>query len=305
LWNGVRNYQLTRKDYFTLIPWVQSKMVQSKESIVTDVLKTQHNITPISDSELIMKRPIGRGSSAAVSLAQWHGTDVAVKVLVNLDKSFMSDEKIQQFAKEIKLWSQLKSSYIVQFFGVTPMLSIVMEYMEHGNLRCLMRERPLASQTRKRLALHIATGMEFLHHIDVIHRDLNPNNIMVTGPFNQLQAKIADFGLSKKKDDTDEIPVVGTPVYAAPEVLKSYTFSEKSDVYSFGLTLWFMENIQHPFNEIKTWGQLMEVADNNRRPNDDKCSLFRELIRQCWDADPERRPNSSQIVEYLQRLIEP
>lgn len=276
-------------------------------SVVADVLKTKHNIMPISDAELVDMRLVGLGSSAQVYRARWHGTNVAVKRLNNLSESLNTDAAIQSFVKEIKLWSQLKHPCIVEFFGVTPMLSIVMEYMQHGNLKSLLSKRPLASGTITKLASQIAIAMDFLHSKNVIHRDLNPNNVMVTGPLDKLQAKLADFGLSTLKQETlKRTSTVGTPIYAAPEVLSSSVFTEKSDVYSFGLTLWFMENIKDPFEDVHTPHQLITaVVMRKERPSLRGCVLFSTLISKCWDNDPAKRPTSSEIVDAIQAVLNP
>ena len=276
-------------------------------SVVADVLKTKHNIMPISDAELIDMRLVGLGSSAQVYRAKWHGTNVAVKRLNNLSESLNTDTAVQLFVKEIKLWSQLKHPCIVEFFGVTPTLSIVMEYMQHGNLKSLLSKRPLASATLTKLASQIAIAMDFLHSKNVIHRDLNPNNVMVTGPIDQLQAKLADFGLSTLKQETlKRTSTVGTPIYAAPEVLSSSVFTEKSDVYSFGLTLWFMENIKDPFEKVHTPHQLITaVVMHKERPSLRGCVLFPALIKKCWDDDPAKRPTSTEVVDAIQAVLNP
>ena len=276
-------------------------------SVVADVLKTKHNIMPISDAELVDMRFVGGGSSAQVYRAKWHGTNVAVKRLRRLSESLNTDTKIQSFAKEIKLWSQLKHPCIVEFFGVTPTLSIVMEYMQQGNLRDLLSKRPLASTTLTKLASQIAIAMDFLHSKNVLHRDLNPNNIMVTGPIDQLQAKLADFGMSTLKQEALKRTVtVGTPVFAAPEVLGACVFTEKSDVYSFGLTLWFMENIKDPFEKVSTTQQLFSaVVIHKERPSLKGCVLFPTLIQKCWDEDPAKRPTSTEIVDAIQAILNP
>lgn len=276
-------------------------------SVVADVLKTKHNIMPISDAELVGMRLVGLGSSAQVYRAKWHGTNVAVKRLNDLSESLNTDNAVQLFVKEIKLWSQLKHPCIVEFFGVTPTLSIVMEYMQHGNLRSLLSKRPLASATIIRLASQIAIAMDFLHSKNVIHRDLNPNNVMVTGPIDQLQAKLADFGLSTLKRETlKRTSTVGTPIFAAPEVLSSSVFTEKSDVYSFGLTLWFMENIKDPFGSVTTPHQLfVAVVMHKERPSLSGCVLFPTLIQKCWDDDPAKRPTSTEVVDAIQAVLNP
>ena len=276
----------------------------SNIDIVTKVLKSQHNIMLISDEELTNMRLIGRGSFAIVFRAKWHGTDVAVKRLDNLAEILRNDPQL--FEKEIKLWSQLKHPCIVEFFGITYKLSLVMEFMEHGSLRNLLKKRPLASSTRIKLATQVAIAMDFLHSKGVIHRDLNPNNVMVTGPYGQLDAKLADFGLSTAKENPLQTTTVGTPIYAAPEVLRSSIFNEKTDVYSLALTLWFIETIKDPFSDCRTAQDLVAaVISRQERPSLVGCVLFPDIIQRCWAEDPDERPSGPEIVSALQALLVP
>jgi len=236
--------------------------------------------------------------------------------------------------------------------------------MDRGSLRSLMKQRQLASNTRLRLLMQVALAMDYLHSRKVIHRgwlcfhpffsrshsrahshktkshvykhtaDLNPNNIMVTGPYENLQAKVADFGLSRLGEALFHTKTVGTvcgfllldpppppsfllsislhylfscllqPVFAAPEVLVSGSFSPKSDSYSFGVTMWFAETEEEPFADLQSHFELVQaVVKNGTRPDITKCILLPELITSCWHQDPARRPAFAAIATTLQKYL--
>lgn len=158
-----------------------------------EVLGTTHNISTIPAEDLTGFRIIGSGASARVYRAVWRGTVVAVKQMHKAVDLMNASSGFQDLSAEIKLWSQLRHPHIVQFLGVTQDLWLVMEYMDRGSLRTLMKQRQLASTTRMRLMMQVALAMDYLHSRKVIHRDLNPNNVMCSGPFENLQGKVADF----------------------------------------------------------------------------------------------------------------
>lgn len=268
---------------------------------MADVLGTAHSIPCIRREELDEFALVGSGSSAKVFRAKWHGTVVAVKQLHNpLELSL--DTVVKEVAEEIKLWSQLKHPHVVQFLGMTPDLWLVMEFMEHGSLKTLMRRRQIPPDMRIRLLFQVALAIDYLHSRKVIHRDLNPNNIMVSGPMRDLQAKVADFGLSRMEQALlQHTKSVGTPVYASPEVLYGGLFTPKSDSYSFGLTLWFVETSEEPFEDVHSHFELIEaVVKNKRKPNPARCTMFPELVASCTQEDPEQRPTFSSIASQLQ-----
>ena len=205
---------------------VSGQSGQKMFSLIVSVLNQKHNVTRILESELTNSTLVGIGSSARVVKATWHGTVVAVKIINNIKiKPEENNAAVGQFTKEITMWSRLKHPCIVEFFGVTPKMSIVMEYMEHGSLKALMHHKHLDDETRLNITIHVAIALNFLHSNNIIHRDLNPNNVMITGPLDKLQAKLADFGLSTfKQEELKKTLTVGTPVVCFSNTLFFYTF---------------------------------------------------------------------------------
>jgi hypothetical protein len=104
-----------------------------------DILTTTHNIPTVPANDLHGFRLVGSGSSARVYRAYWRGTVVAVKQMHNAVELDLASTIVQDLASEIKLWSQLKHPHIVQFLGVTPELWLVIEFMERGSLKSLMK----------------------------------------------------------------------------------------------------------------------------------------------------------------------
>lgn len=233
---------------------------------------------------------------------------------------------------------------------------IVTELMQ-SDLQTVLEDEefqaPLLS--RVRMAKDVALGMNWLHSNkpSILHRDLNPSNLLVD---ENLHVKIADYGLSRIRDETsspyqshvssDAMDVdlsasaaslsassmeiaanssaKGTPYYMAPELFRNEPYTEKCDVYSFGVgtipsicclavshfrvssVLWQLLTKQEPFADISNMGQLirdvLELGARPAIPADTHPSL-RELIQDCWEADPMRRPPFSSIVKRLDLII--
>lgn len=115
--------------------------------------------------------------------------------------------------------------------------------MERGSLYRVLHDedavavRPSTLIEKLEICLHIAEGMTFLHDSDILHRDLNSNNILVD---NCGRCKISGFGLSITEDlsKSNVAEVVGSYEWTAPEVLNGEMYSKSSDVYSYGVIYW-------------------------------------------------------------------
>ncbi|XP_031489249.2 proline-rich receptor-like protein kinase PERK9 [Nymphaea colorata] len=186
---------------------------------------------------------IGEGGSSTVYYGQLpEGLKVAVKKLKE------SGSLIGNLLAEIKILMRIHHKNLVSLVGLCEEqdeIILVSEYMASGSLSQVLKDRKKELTWRKRLqiALDAATGLEYLHtgcSPAIIHRDIKPANILLD---ENLQAKLADFGLSKAGavDGTEhtayQTKVAGTMGYIDPEYLYTQTLTKKSDVYSFGVVL--------------------------------------------------------------------
>ncbi|XP_074576572.1 serine/threonine-protein kinase CTR1 [Curcuma longa] len=264
----------------------------------------------ISWDELDIKEQIGAGSFGTVFRAEWHGSDVAVKVLA--DQEFHNDQ-LKEFLREVAIMKRVRHPNVVLFMGAVtkhPHLSIVTEYLPRGSLyRLIHRAAPgeiLDRRRRLRIALDVAKGINYLHCLNppIVHWDLKSPNLLVD---KNWSVKVCDFGLSRFKANTfiSSKSVAGTPEWMAPEFLRGEPSNEKSDVYSFGVILWELFSMKQPWRGLSPAQVVGAVAFQNRRlaiPQD-TCPILAALMESCWDDDPRQRPPFSSIVDSLKKLL--
>ncbi|XP_062027815.1 serine/threonine-protein kinase CTR1 isoform X2 [Rosa rugosa] len=296
---------------------VDSKLeIQSRFSAVT--VPRYLNLEPslamdwleIAWDELHIKERVGAGSFGTVHRAEWHGSDVAVKVLTVQD---FHDDQLREFLREVAIMKRVRHPNVVLFMGAVtkrPHLSIVTEYLPRGSLYRLIH-RPASGELldhrrRLRMALDVAKGINYLHCLSppIVHWDLKSPNLLVD---KNWTAKVCDFGLSRFKANTfiSSKSVAGTPEWMAPEFLRGEPSNEKSDVYSFGVILWELVTMQQPWSGLSPAQVVGAVAFQNRRlaiPANTP-PMLASLMESCWADDPAQRPTFKSIVESLKKLL--
>ncbi|KAL0866255.1 hypothetical protein Bca101_045373 [Brassica carinata] len=177
-----------------------------------------------------------------------NGRKVAIKFMDNAGKQGEEDE----FKMEVELLSRLRSPYLLALLGYCSDNShklLVYEFMANGGLqehlypinRSGSVPLRLDWETRMRIALEAAKGLEYLHEQvspPVIHRDFKSSNVLLDRNFH---AKVSDFGLARVGSDKAgghvSTRVLGTQGYVAPEYALTGHLTTKSDVYSYGIVL--------------------------------------------------------------------
>ncbi|KAM5587839.1 hypothetical protein ABKV19_006334 [Rosa sericea] len=244
-------------------------------------------------------------------LASWRGIQVAVKRLA--EELIVDEDKVKAFTDELALLQKIRHPNVVQFLGAvtqsSPMM-IVTEYLPKGDLRAfLKRKGALKPSTAVRFALDIARGMNYLHEnkpAPIIHRDLEPSNILRD---DSGTIKVADFGVSKLLTVKEDKPLICQDAscrYIAPEVSKNEEYDTKVDVFSFALILQEMIEGCPPFS-AKQDSEVPKVYVARERPPfrapvKRYAHGLRELIEECWNEKPAKRPSFRQIILRLESI---
>ena len=162
-----------------------------------------------------------------------------------------------------------------------------MEYVEGQPL-----SGPLAVEEAVKLALQIAAALEEAHSRGILHRDLKPGNILVTG---KGSGKLIDFGLAKLMTDSDsdttqtmEGTVLGTAAYMAPEQAEGKPLDERSDIFSFGAVLYEMLSGNRAFRGKSTATVLSAVLRDDPLPLQAPAELQR-IVGRCLAKQPRDR----------------
>ena len=190
-----------------------------------------------------VEREIGRGGMATVFLAEeiHPRRKVAIKVM---SPHFGSRVLRERFLREVNLTSKLAHPHIVPLFAAgeaDDLLYFVMPFIDGESLRLRMtRQGPLSLDESLTIAREVAGALHYAHGFGVIHRDVKPENILLTGG----HALVADFGIARALDLaagenlTQAGLAVGTPAYMSPEQAGGSTSVDaRTDVYSLGCVL--------------------------------------------------------------------
>ncbi|KAL0433922.1 UNVERIFIED_CONTAM: putative serine/threonine-protein kinase SIS8 [Sesamum latifolium] len=257
--------------------------------------------------DLTIGEQIGQGSCGTVYHALWYGSDVAVKVF---SKQEYSDDLIFAFRQEVSLMKRLRHPNILLFMGAVTSpqrLCIVTEFLPRGSLFRLLQRNTTKLERRRRIhmALDIARGMNYLHHLNppIIHRDLKSSNLLVD---KNWTVKVGDFGLSRLKNETylTTKSGKGTPQWMAPEVLRNEPADEKADVYSFGVILWELVTHKIPWDNLNSMQVIGAVGFMNQRleiPKDVEPE-WASIIESCWHSEPQSRPSFQELMEKLKDM---
>ena len=213
----------------------------------------------VVDDRYLVERCLGRGSYAEIFLAYDQadsGQPVIIKAL-NTSLQGTPDPELEQtlienFQNEAIALDRVRHSHIILRLGhgtaadleAVPFHYLVLEYMPGGDLWSLCRKRPVCFDDALFYFQQVAEALAYAHAQQVIHRDIKPNNLLLSADHRVM--KIADFGVAKMtQDDTSEITRVGTNVYAPPEHhpdVRADDLNEKltpsADVYSLAKTIY-------------------------------------------------------------------
>jgi eukaryotic-like serine/threonine-protein kinase len=196
---------------------------------------------------------IGQGGMGRVYLAQDTRLNRQVALKILSPERVNNPRAIARFQREARVGAQLQHENLVRIYDFgesSGRYYLVMEYIEGKTIGTLITDQgAIPSATAVRLVRQVAKGLEHAHRKGLIHRDVNPYNILVT---RDGTAKLADLGLAidLAEDDrvTREGATVGTFDYVAPEQARqSHSADIRSDIYSLGCSLYHMCTGQVPF----------------------------------------------------------
>ncbi|CAM8970855.1 unnamed protein product [Rhodiola kirilowii] len=230
----------------------------------------------------------------------------------------------KEFKSEVNVLSKARNENLVMLLGSctegTSRL-LVYEYVCNGSLDQLLSKhsrRSFSWEKRIKIANGAARGLKYLHENKIIHRDVRPNNILVTHDHASL---LGDFGLARDhEDDSDhssQTKVVGTFGYLAPEYAESGKVSTKTDVYAFGVVLlqlitgYTTNDKKLKGRSLVGWarpllkeGNYPGLVDERIAETHDVHHLYWmvRVAEKCLSKDPQKRPTMTTVVQILDYL---
>ncbi len=268
---------------------------------------------------------LGEGGMGAVYLAEHVklGRKVALKML----HPHYADtpEIVRRFFAEARAVNKIFHDHIVEITDFVEnehgLNYFIMEYLKGVPLGDLIEQEGAMPLSRSiGIIVQVCSALRVVHEAGIVHRDLKPDNIFITEKGGQRDfVKVLDFGIAKLLDadgktinlqTTAAGMIMGTPEYMSPEQARGKEIDYRTDIYSLGVILYELATGRKPF-QADTFGEMV-VAHSVETPimPSKVDNLFQdiprkldELIMQCLEKEPQKRPQSTQEIEDRLREV--
>jgi serine/threonine protein kinase len=193
---------------------------------------------------------------------------------------------------------------------------MVLQYAKYGNFNNWMHyyNENINYFTNYHIIQYIIKGLKEVHQNQMVHRDFHTGNILIDNS-NSIPTlrgvipagiQISDMGLCGEVDNTDKTNIYGVMPYVAPEVLRGKPYTQAADIYSFGMVIYFIITGRQPFENCAHDQELALNICNGIRPEipeipELKSNLYIDLMKKCWDSNPDNRPNVELISTILDK----
>ncbi len=243
---------------------------------------------------------IGEGGCAKVYLAQKKDdmSEVAVKMI---DKINVSDKEMSYIQNEILIMNNIDHPNVIKMldcYETSENYFIVLEYMRGGELfERIIDKDHFSEQEAADVLKTLVDAINYCHSKGIIHRDLKPENILYESEEEESLLKIADFGVSKIVNNSNDLlsTVIGSGNYVAPEVLKGFKYTSKCDIYALGNIFYIILCGYPPFEE----NEKAKSKINFPSPDwDDISGEAKDLIEKMMMLDPKKRASLKEMYEH-------
>ncbi|KAI8556704.1 hypothetical protein RHMOL_Rhmol05G0274700 [Rhododendron molle] len=237
--------------------------------------------------EYVVGRQIGSGSFSVVWHARHrvHGTEVAIKEIV----TGRLNKKLQEsLMSEIVILKQINHPNIIRLHDIieeTGRIHLVLEFCRGGDLSMYIQQRKgrVPEATAKYFMHQLAAGLQILRDNNLIHRDLKPQNLLLSTNSDNAVLKIGDFGFARSLQPRGLAETLcGSPLYMAPEIMQLQKYDAKADLWSVGAILFQLVTGKTPFtgsNQIQLLQNIVKSTELQFPP--DRRNLSSECIDLC------------------------
>jgi len=225
----------------------------------------------------------------------------------------VADALYQTLSRKGEIWKALSHENVVPFLGLATgighMTSLVMPKYANGNVVSYVKSHPDAN--RRKLALDVATGLQYLHtyRVPVIHGNLKGTNVLVK---DDGTACLVDFGLIQILDSVDfsTASIAGPVRWLAPEVMNSEdpsgaaVYTKESDIYAFAMTTIEIYTGLLPFSHVRNDGAVIFRVLKGERPSKPVDAHMNDtvwrMLEGSWNQEPKDRFDLEKIKECLE-----
>ncbi|XP_029977672.1 leucine-rich repeat serine/threonine-protein kinase 1-like isoform X3 [Sphaeramia orbicularis] len=237
-------------------------------------------------------------------------TDTMVKHLQSADAC----RSFSEFRQEAGMLRSLHHPCIVSLVGISiHPLCFALQLAPLSSLNTVLEEKqkgsrymPLGHMMTFKVSYQIAAGLAYLHRKSIIFCDLKSDNILVWSLEEQdpVNIKLSDYGISRQSFHEGALGVEGTPGYQAPEVRPGIVYDEKVDMFSYGMVLYELLTGQRPVlgnHQLQISKKLSKgIRPILGSPEEVQFYCLQNLLTECWDTKPEKRPVAMQCMRQMQ-----
>lgn len=290
-------------------------MFQRTLRVKTDL---REQLQEILGSTYKIERELGGGSMARVYIATESALDRRVVIKV-LPPEVAAGVKVERFKREIQFLARLNHPHIVPMLaagGDGGLSYYVMPFMQGESLRArIVSQGALPQGQVVRILREVASALAFAHRNGIVHRDIKPDNVLITGG----SAMVTDFGVAKalsvSTGDGDPNALtslgiaLGTPSYIAPEQATADPASDhRADIYSFGAMAYEMLSGKPPFAARTPQAMLAAHITEEPEPLIERMPgvspALNSLVMRCLEKLPADRPQTAdEIVNILDEIV--
>lgn len=224
--------------------------------------------------DYLVGRQIGSGSFSVVWHARHrvHGTEVAMKEIAmgRLNKKLQ-----ESLMSEIFILKRINHPHIIRLHDIIEVpgkLHLILEYCKGGDLSMyIQRHGCVPEETAKHFMKQLAAGLQVLRDNNLIHRDLKPQNLLLSTDDDNAALKIADFGFARSLQPRGLAETLcGSPLYMAPEIMQLQKYDAKADLWSVGAILFQLVTGKTPFtgsNQIQLLQNIVKATELHFPPD--------------------------------------
>jgi len=278
--------------------------------VTGDASSLEERLRTSLGSQYTIDRELGGGGMARVFLATETRLDRRVVVKI-LPPDTAAGVSVERFQREIMMAASLQNPHIVPVLAAGDADGLpyfTMPFVEGESLRAkLARGAPITPREELTILQDVASALAYAHERGIVHRDIKPDNVLLSGN----SAMVTDFGvakaLSSSKPDlpasslTEAGSSLGTPAYMAPEQIAGDDVDARADIYAWGVLAYELLTRAHPFADRKSAQALIAahlterpVNISKRRP--DLPPAVSEIVMRSLEKDRGRRPASAEVL---------